>query len=290
MSSPLNAAYYADHCRCETATICHREQLATETFLVRFICPNIARVITPGQFVMVRLPGCHDPILGRAFALYDVGWNEAGDPTSLDIVFHVVGKTTGLLSQAGSGDAWEIWGPLGNGFEPRPANHLVMVAGGIGQTPFLALAKEYLGKQAYGQSRDETNADRVSLCYGARSAEFLAGVEHFRALGVDVHMATDDGTAGHRGLVVDLLDGVARGPADEVVRMVCCGPERMMEAVANWAHDAGVDCEVSLETPMACGLGICFSCVTRVKDSQAGWDYKRTCVDGPVFDASRIAW
>jgi dihydroorotate dehydrogenase electron transfer subunit len=73
-------------------------------------------------------------------------------------------------------------------------------------------------------------------------------------------------------------------------RIVCCGPEKMMEAVAHLAQQAGVPCQVSLETPMACGIGICFSCVTKVRQPDGGWDYRRTCVEGPVFDAEQIVW
>src|SRR6185295_13036469 len=103
--------------------------------------------------------------------------------------------------------ALEVWGPLGNGFPPTPAEHLLMVAGGIGQTPFLALARESLGQRSYGDpSRAVPQASRVTLCYGARTKELLAGVEDFAALGVDVRISTDDGTAGQQGLVTQLLE------------------------------------------------------------------------------------
>jgi dihydroorotate dehydrogenase electron transfer subunit len=105
-----------------------------------------------------------------------------------------------------------------------------------------------------------------------------------------VHLATLDGSAGHRGTVVDLLDrlfteGLGAAPA----HVACCGPEPMMAAVGRWAEARGLECDVSLEAPMACGVGICFTCVARVRDG-AGWDYRRTCVEGPVFDARRIVW
>jgi dihydroorotate dehydrogenase electron transfer subunit len=89
--------------------------------------------------------------------------------------------------------------------------------------------------------------------------------------------------------VTDVLRDVLReaGPSR---RIVCCGPEPMMAAVANIAREANVPCEVSLETPMACGIGICFTCVAKVRDASGQWDYKRTCVEGPVFDAARIEW
>jgi dihydroorotate dehydrogenase electron transfer subunit len=227
--------------------------------------------------------------LGRPLALYDTVLDAAGAARGIDIVYLVVGKMTAMLAQALPGQLLDVWGPLGNGFDPRPAEHLVMVAGGIGQTPFLAVAREYLGLRSYGTSdRSAARANRLTLCYGVRNRELLAGVEDFEELGVEINVSTDDGTAGRRGLVTELLDDVlASSPGCHVV---CCGPEPMMEAVAYVTARAGVPCQVSLETPMACGIGICYSCVTRVRQPDGGWDYRRTCVEGPVFEAGQIVW
>ena len=166
-----------------------------------------------------------------------------------------------------------------------------MVAGGIGQTPFLALGREQLQKRDYGwPPRQVAPSEKVTLCYGARSADLLAGLDDFRAVGIDVRVATDDGSAGHHGLVTDLLSRCLAEAETTTCRVVCCGPEAMMEAVAGISASANVPCQVSLETPMACGIGICFSCVTKVIQPDGTWDYKRTCVDGPVFDAKKIVW
>jgi dihydroorotate dehydrogenase electron transfer subunit len=182
-----------------------------------------------------------------------------------------------------------VWGPLGNGFPPQHTEHLVMVAGGIGQTPFPALAREHLGVRRDGDPpRRVAPVKRVTLCYGARTKDYLAGLDDFRRLGVEVLLSTDDGTAGHHGLVTEVLAGALDDSPQ--ARVVCCGPEPMMEAVARIASARGTPCQVSLETPMACGVGICFSCVTRLRDEGGGWDYRRTCVEGPVFDAERIEW
>ena len=165
-----------------------------------------------------------------------------------------------------------------------------MVAGGIGQTPFLALAQEALGRKKYGDPpRDVPRALHVTFCYGARTADYFAGVEDFERLGIDVRLATDDGSRGHHGLVTELLKNTLAEHHGRP-RIVCCGPERMMEAVAKIAHSASVPCEVSLETPMACGVGICFTCVAKIRQDDGGWDYKRTCVEGPIFEAAQIEW
>jgi dihydroorotate dehydrogenase electron transfer subunit len=131
---------------------------------------------------------------------------------------------------------------------------------------------------------------KVTLCYGVRTAALAAGVDDFRAAGFDVQLASDDGTLGHHGLVTDLLQLALTKTTNANRLVVCCGPEPMMEAVAGICHTAAAPCLVSLETPMACGIGICFSCVAKVRQPDGGWDYKRTCVEGPIFDAERIEW
>jgi dihydroorotate dehydrogenase electron transfer subunit len=109
-----------------------------------------------------------------------------------------------------------------------------------------------------------------------------------------VRVSSDDGSVGRHGLVTELLaEMLGEHPVEpnpSSFRVVCCGPEPMMEAVARLASQHQVPCQVSLETPMACGIGICFSCVARVVQPDGTWDYKRTCVDGPVFDAEKIVW
>lgn len=289
MSNPLHAAHYADHACAVRVRVIENVQLARDTYRVRFLCPQLAQRITPGQFVMLRLAGFNDPLLGRPLALYDTVVDDRGQTVGIDVVYLVLGKLTSRLAKLLPGQELDVWGPLGNGFPVQQTEHLVMVAGGIGQTPFPALAREHLGNRRYGNPpRKVTPVRRVTLCYGARSADYLAGVEDFAALGVDVRISTDDGTAGHQGLVTDLLRQALT--STEPTRVVCCGPEPMMAAVARLTAEWGVPCQVSLETPMACGIGICFSCVAKVRDADGSWDYKRTCVEGPIFDAAKIEW
>lgn len=289
MSNPLHAGWYADAAVYARTKVIENVPVARDTFRLRFECSQIAQRIVPGQFLMLRMADGNDPLLGRPLALYDTVLSPDGQPWGLDVIYLVVGKMTGRLAHSQPGQELELWGPLGNGFPPQRTDHLLMVAGGIGQTPFLALAREYLGRRCYGTAdRSAARADRITLCYGARNGAYLAGVDDFRALGIDVRLSTDDGSVGQHGLVTDL----ARRVLDEspAARIVCCGPEQMMEAVAGLAESAGVDCQVSLETPMACGIGACFSCVARVRQPDGGWDYKRTCVEGPIFDAAQIEW
>ena len=290
MSKTHACSCYADRAVQATVPVEEHVLLARDTYRLRLTCPEIARKILPGQFVMIRLPGRNDPLLGRPLAIYDVVFDADGMPTGLDLVYLKVGKMTGKLVGWKPGMMLEIWGPMGNGFSPVTCKHLVMVAGGIGQTPFLALAEEYLGRKRYGDPpRQVPRAERVTLCYGARTKDALACVEDFRRVGVDVRLATDDGSAGHHGLVTELIGpAVEQGAAD--CRMVACGPEAMLKATVAEARALDVPCQVSLETAMACGIGICFSCVTKVRDASGGWDYRRTCIEGPVFDAEDIVF
>ncbi|HVX10528.1 MAG TPA: dihydroorotate dehydrogenase electron transfer subunit [Pirellulales bacterium] len=289
--APANGATcFADRAWFGTVTVAENVCLARDTYRVRFLAPRIAERIVPGQFVMVRLAGYDDPLLGRPLALYDTVLGGNGEPIGIDLVYLVTGKLTGKLAAFTSGQKLDVWGPLGNGFSPQPARHLILVAGGIGQTPFVAMTREALRGRSYGNSpRMASAADRVTLCYGARTVEYLAGIEDFERAGATVRLSTDDGSAGKHGLVTTLLDEALAAEADLAeCRVLCCGPEPMMAAVAKLAARYGVRCEVSLETPMACGIGICFTCVARVRDEQGGWDYRRTCVEGPVFDARSI--
>ncbi len=298
--NPLAAAHYADAARQYAVTVQENVPLARDTYRLRLHCPDLACQILPGQFLMVRLAGSDDPMLGRPFALYDTVLGPTGRPVGIDVVYLVIGKMTGRLAQCEPGSRLTLWGPLGNGFSTEPVEHLVMVAGGIGQTPFLALGRQFTGQRVYGQRRrSESPAARVTLCYGVRSESYLAGVSEFQQAGIEVRISSDDGSVGRHGLVTEVLEEVlaeppaatqSSSPPPTLRAIACCGPEPMLQSVARMAHQHQVPCQVSLETPMACGIGICFSCVVRVVQPDGSWDYKRTCVDGPVFDAEKIAW
>lgn len=272
-----------------SACVVEQERMAQDTYRLRLECPEVAQVILPGQFFMVREPGVNDPLLGRPFALYDTCLDENGTAIGLDFGYVVVGKLTSRMTHWQPGDRVEIWGPLGNGFPHPGSGSLVMVAGGIGQTPFLATARQALGLRKYGLPEQTLSSlpERVSLLYGARSKEYLAGLNDFQMEGLDVSVATDDGSYGHQGFVTELLQQQIESDSPPAT-VFCCGPEPMMEAVSRITSQAGISCWLSLETPMACGFGACFSCVAKVRISDDEWDYRRTCVEGPVFNAESL--
>ena len=156
------------------------------------------------------------------------------------------------------------------------------MAGGIGQTPFLALGRDWLGS-GRGSSTSAT------LLYGVRTAALLAGVDDFRTAGIDVEIATDDGSAGHHGFVTDLLARrLERG--ERPAKVVGCGPPAMLAALARLAARHGIACDVSLENHMACGFGACFSCVAPIRQPDGSTDLRRVCVEGPVFSAEVVEW
>ena len=270
--------------------------LARDTYLIRFEAPELARSIRPGQFLMLRLPHVTDPLLGRPFALFDTVLDETGQPVAINVVYLAVGKMTCLLAKVRAGDSLEVWGPLGNGFphlHSSPSGrgaggegtgivsaHVGLVAGGVGQTAFLAFVRELLGQRGYGGQPARRQARQVSVFYGVRTADLAAGIEDFRQAGAVVHIASNDGSVGFHGFVTQLLEQQAMPD-----HLLGCGPEPMLRALAEVAQRRGVPCHLSLETSMACGVGICFSCVVPVRTAD-GWDYKRVCVDGPVFDAA----
>ena len=287
--------------------------VARDTYRLRLGDAAMARAIKPGQFVMVRPgpEGATDPLLGRPLALYDVVCDSAGMPTAFDVVYLVVGRGTAALAQRRPGERLAVWGPLGNGFGPPAAGPVLFVAGGIGQTPFLALGRWWLGRARYGeeptgprtcngqhdraiQTRDSgrkpgSSTSSVTLLYGVRTAALLAGVDDFRHAGIDVELATDDGTAGHRGFVTDLLARrLERG--DRPAKVVGCGPPVMLAALSRLVEPYRVPCEVSLENHMACGFGVCFSCVAPIRQADGSTDLRRVCVEGPVVAADLVDW
>jgi len=294
MTTVCSGPYYADRIACIDTILESITPMARETFRIRMEAPEIAAQVVPGQFVMIRLTGCDAPLIGRALAIWDVIDDASGTPRAIDLVFVRKGAMTKPLADAPVGTRVSLWGPLGNGFSTSPCDVLIMAAGGVGQTPMLMVAKDALGQSGWAKD--------VKLVYGARSVDLLAGLDEFREAKIDVHLCTDDGSIGTKQRVpdrlFDLIDSISgdqvtadqRVPLDRI-RVVTCGPEIMMQKVAEGCLQRGIACQVSMETPMACGIGICFSCVAMVRQNEGEpWDYKRTCVEGPIFDAQQIVW
>jgi dihydroorotate dehydrogenase electron transfer subunit len=264
--------------------------IACRTCRLRLDAPAIARAIKPGQFVMVRPSTSLDPLLGRPFALYDVARDADGRPAGIDVVYIVLGRGTATLASRRVGDRVTVWGPLGHGFGPPPRGAAVFVAGGIGQTPFLALGRWWLGQASYGSADlHGPFATSATLLYGVRTAALAAGVDDFERTGIAVELATDDGTAGHHGFVTHLLEQrLERG--ERPAKVVGCGPPPMLAALSRLVARHGIDCDLSLENHMACGFGACFSCVAPIRQPDGTVDLRRVCVEGPIFRAADVVW
>jgi dihydroorotate dehydrogenase electron transfer subunit len=273
-----------------TVAVLENERIARDTFRLRLDDPAMARAILPGQFLMIRLSEGTDPLLARPFALYDVARDASGVPVAIDVVYLVIGKGTSALSRLRPGDPVIIWGPLGNGFGPSPGGSVVFVAGGIGQTPFLALGNWWLGLGGYGEEIDELKkVDSAILLYGVRSSELAAGVKDFERAGIAVELATDDGSAGHRGYVTDLLrNRLAAG--ERPTKIVGCGPPGMLAVLSRLVEEYDIPCDLSMENHMACGFGACFSCVAPIRQADGSSDLRRVCVEGPIFSSRDVVW
>jgi len=230
---------------------------------------------------MLSLGDRQDPLLRRPFSIYNLP--EATRPArSLQILYKILGRGTSILSRVPRGGSLAALLPLGRGFRPAraPGDQIVLVAGGVGIASLHPLAA--------GETRE---GRRPLLLFGCRSALELPGAGATRALGVETLISTDDGSEGGHGFVSDLLDSVLRerGAADKI--LCVCGPTPMMKAAAAVARRHGARCHLSLESSMACGFGVCVGCVIGVRgEGAAGVAYRRTCVDGPVMDASEIVW
>jgi dihydroorotate dehydrogenase electron transfer subunit len=273
-----------------TAPVIENVRIARDTYRIRLADARLAAHILPGQFVMVRSePGSSDPLLGRPFALYDIVRDASGQPVAIDLVYIVLGRGTKALAERRPGEHVPIWGPLGNGFGPPPDGPVVFVAGGIGQTPFLALGKWWLGLEHYGSQLIAPRATSATLLYGVRAADLLAGLADFERAGIAMEIATDDGSAGHHGFVTDLLaHHLSRDP--KPAKVVGCGPPPMLAKLSRLVAQAQVSCDLSLENHMACGFGACFSCVAPIRQPDGTTDLRRVCVEGPIFPAERVSW
>ncbi len=254
-------------------------RLSEDYSLLALDAPAIAAAAGPGQFVMVRPRAGDDPLLRRPFSIFELLRDETGRVTGLTLLNKRVGRGTALLYDLRPGDAVDCLGPLGRPFEVvQPPQHAWMVAGGVGLAPFATLAERLIARGVLPR-----------LFYGARRDADLHGTDVFERLGVAMSLATEDGSRGERGFVTGPLARALETTASPP-RVYACGPTPMMRAVAALCASHGCRCDVSLEQQMGCGLGGCYSCVVRVRDEAGRGHFVRTCVNGPVFDASTLAW
>jgi len=238
--------------------------------------PQIAATARPGQFVHLLAGEDRSFPLRRPFSIHRVE-RPGGSGGSVEVVFDVVGAGTRALAGLRPHDVVDALGPLGRAFDPpeTPAGCL-LVGGGYGTAPLFFLATELRARRC-----------RVDFVIGAATAGRLLHAMEAEPLGHSLTVTTDDGSAGRRGLVTDPLPELLAGAGAE--RVYACGPMPMLAAVSRVAAAAGVACQVAVEEQMACGTGICFSCVLPVGPGTPT-RMARSCLEGPVFDGAAIAW
>lgn len=244
--------------------ILEKQELAKGIFSFVVKADELADIAEPGQFANLLAPG---KTLRRPISICDVDkeWR------TLRFVFEIRGEGTKLLSEFEVGDSFDILGPLGQGFRLGDTNRKALfVGGGIGVPPLLNPAKQF-GKNA-------------TVVLGFRNKDAMILKEDFEKAGCKVIIATDDGSFGHHGLVTECLDGVA---ADVIF---ACGPMPMLKALCKVADERSIECQISLEERMACGIGACLGCACKTKKPDGNETYGHVCKDGPVFDYKKVVF
>ncbi len=253
----------------ENAEIISNKNLTAGLFSMRIKSSAIARDWRPGQFVHVLPPvnAGKPPMLRRPISILDSQNDE------FEFIYRVAGEGTSLISQMKSGDTLDIIGPLGNGFDkiPDSTGSHILIGGGVGAPPMIALAR-FL----------HNNKLDVEFYQGAKDTSDLILNTEMEKSEFKYRVTTEDGSIGHKGLVVDILPD----NSEQIVAVYACGPIGMMKAILKWRDNAGFPYFVSIENKMACGIGVCLGCSVPTVDGK----YIRTCVDGPVFEADTLDW
>jgi dihydroorotate dehydrogenase electron transfer subunit len=252
------------------ANVIEHEELGDKLYRLRLRAPQIAAQAKPGQFVMLKVRHGKDPLLARPFSIHGV------EGEDFFILYRVVGRGTSILSLTRTGKSLAVWGPLGAGFDLNVENP-ILVAGGMGIAPLPFVAEKLVRqgkKPAFILGMLTTNGFEALV---------EAMQNRLKLSDITISWATEDGSLGLKGLVTHLLPDALKTPGSSVLT---CGPMPMLKAVAKIAAEHNTPCQVSLEAPMACGIGVCLGCVI----PQAGGGYLRACQEGPVLDAGRVDW
>jgi dihydroorotate dehydrogenase electron transfer subunit len=247
-------------------------------FVLTATAAEIPNEFKPGNFVAVAIGDERSSlILRRAFSIYQV--NDRGVyGGTIDIVVSPHGPGTDYLANLKRNDTINLVGPLGKPFSlPKDPVPCVLVGGGYGAAPLFTLAEALIARGC-----------RVDFVLGASTQEKLFGMLEARRISTSLSVTTNDGTAGQMGLVTDVLpDAIKKSNAAVVY---ACGPMKMLQAVAEVAALHGIVSQTSVEESMACGIGICMTCVLPVRNEDDSISMLRSCIDGPVMDGANVMW
>lgn len=249
----------------------HEELLAGYRLLV-VKAPEMAPSLVPGQFVHVKVPALEASALRRPFSVFDA------EDGKVSILYKTVGRGTAALNAAKVGDTLEIIGPLGHGFPIECSGTAFLVGGGFGVAPLYFLAKRMIASGHKG---------RIALFAGGRTKDDLLAIDDFKALGVEVYLATNDGSAGEKGLVTVPLDDqiVKHLESGENFEFFACGPDPMLKAIAIKAVGLKKKGWISMDRHMICGVGACYACIQKTVRGNS-----RCCIEGPIFAAEDLVW
>ncbi|MDO8525080.1 MAG: dihydroorotate dehydrogenase electron transfer subunit [Candidatus Omnitrophota bacterium] len=263
--------------------ILQNTKMGERFYKIRIESAYLSKVSRPGQFIEVRCSDGVDPLLRRPLGVHRI--LESG----IEMLYEVVGKGTEALAQRKAGEALDVIGPLGKGFDIRgmrgEGRRTIIVAGGIGAAPLVALAERLaysVERIAYSEKR------KIYVFIGARTKSHILCEKEFKKAGAEVYVSTDDGSYGYKGFISDLLKEKLNAKRYSLNAIIyACGPTGMLKAVAKIAAAKDIPCQVSLEERMACGVGVCLGCPVKVRTQ---YEYKMVCKDGPVFNAEDIIW
>ncbi|MFA4993058.1 MAG: dihydroorotate dehydrogenase electron transfer subunit [Candidatus Omnitrophota bacterium] len=256
------------------AKIISNKKLKCNYWYLEFDSRIIAKSALPGQFIEVKTGNGIDPLLRRPISVHSVSG------TQVKLVYEVIGKGTQILSERKPGAFLDVIGPLGNGFEYNrltkklDKQKTILVAGGMGVAPLVFLA-------------EKIKSHRPVVLIGARNKEQVLCAQEFKDLGCKVIITTDDGSLGFKGRVTELLKGFLseNQKTGKPEHIYACGPQPMLKTVVQISRENNIASQLSLETHMACGFGVCLGCVVSTKTG-----YKRVCKDGPVFMGKELIW
>ncbi|MFZ0456216.1 MAG: dihydroorotate dehydrogenase electron transfer subunit [Ignavibacteriaceae bacterium] len=239
-------------------------ELENKIFLLKVLSPEIARNIKPGQFLNVLVTKTYYPLLRRPFSVCDV------EDDYFYLMFNIFGEGTKLLSKKHPGELIDVLGPLGNGFNlDGDYETAVIVAGGLGAAPFPFVVRSIQNKK-----------NIISFIGGRTQNDVIMhGMKN-------IHIATDDGSLGFRGTVVELLKNKIDLISSSKIKIFGCGPTAMLRTLREFAIGNNFNCEVSTECAMACGFGICQGCPIEGVNSPD--KYLLVCKNGPVFNVKDI--
>ena len=251
---------------------------AGDYFVLTLTAPGIPELARPGHFVALAVGGVtSSSLLRRAFSIYTVQSRGVYGGT-LEVVFAVHGAGTEWMSGLHRGQQVDIVGPLGKPFMlPKNPVPCVLVAGGYGSAPMFMLADALRARGC-----------RVDLVFGAATESKLFGVLEAKRVAASITITTDDGSVGERGRVTDVLPAIMKRTDADVV--YACGPMGMLREVARVATEHGAYSQCAVEESMACGIGICMTCVLPVIGQDGITRMVRSCVDGPIFRGDRVRW